>query len=150
MKSHLPLNAPSFWLTLPCLWTLLVQAKKLGRYLEVFCRRDCHWICVVPHCAVHHLVRGKHLHRFKLRIVAGEVGQFAFLIAVLAGYGQLRSAIPWKYRLSSEAVAQSRTDADNKRVTKRHAAVGIQVNEPEEESEDPAKLECGAHGEQTF
>ena len=80
--------------------------------------------------------------------MAGEVGQFAFLIAVLGWIWTITQRDPLETPLSSEAVARiQQPHADDESVTKERifAAVGIKVNKPEEESEDPAKLECGAH-----
>ena len=130
------------------LWTLLVQAKKLG----------ITWKSSVAEIAIGFVLylTVQSTTRFvasiytdaTLRSVAGEVGQFAFLIAVLGWIWTITQRDPLETPLSSEAVARiQQPHADDESVTKERifAAVGIKVNKPEEESEDPAKLECGAH-----
>ncbi len=130
------------------LWTLLVQAKKLG----------ITWKSSVAEIAIGFVLylTVQSTTRFvasiytdtTLRSVAGEVGQFAFLIAVLGWIWTITQRDPLETPLSSEAVARiQQPHADDESVTKERifAAVGIKVNKQEEESEDPTKQECGAH-----
>ena len=130
------------------LWIMLVQAKKLG----------ITWKSSVAEIAIGFVLylTVQSTTRFvasiytdpMLRSIAGEVGQFAFLIAVLGWTWTIINRDPTEAPLSSEAVARiQQPHAEDDSVTKERifAAVGIKVNKPEEKPENPTKQECGAN-----
>ena len=130
------------------LWILLVQAKKLG----------ITWKSSVAEIAIGFVLylTVQSTTRFvasiyadpMLRSISSEVGQFAFLIAVLGWIWTITHRDPVDEPLSSEAVAKiQQPHAEDESVAKERifAAVGIKVNKPEEKPEDPAKQECGAN-----
>ncbi|HSK42984.1 MAG TPA: hypothetical protein VLA83_03740 [Candidatus Binatia bacterium] len=129
------------------LWILLVQAKKLG----------ITWKSSVAEIAIGFVLylTVQSTTRFvasiytdpMLRSISSEVGQFAFLIAVLGWIWTITHRDPVDAPLSSEAVAKiQQPHAEDESVAKERifAAVGIKVNKPEEENENVAKQECGA------
>jgi hypothetical protein len=129
------------------LWILLVQAKKLG----------ITWKSSVAEIAIGFVLylTVQSTTRFvasiytdsMLRSISSEVGQFAFLIAVLSWIWTITHRDPLDTPLSSEAVARiQQPHAEGESVAKERifAAVGIKVNKPEETSENPASQECGA------
>jgi hypothetical protein len=81
-----------------------------------------------------------------LQSISGEVGQFAFLIAVLGWTWTIIKRDPIEEPLSSEAMARiQKTLEEDDSVAKERifAAVGIKINKPEK-PENPAAQECGA------
>lgn len=130
------------------LWTLLVQAKKLG----------ITWKSSVAEIAIGFVLylTVQSTTRFvasiytdpMLRSISSQVGQFAFLIAVLGWIWTITHRDPLDTPLSSEEVAKiQQPHEEDESVTKERilAAVGIKLNKPEEKAEEPAKQECGAH-----
>lgn len=130
------------------LWTLLVQAKKLG----------ITWKSSVAEIAIGFVLylTVQSTTRFvasiytdpMLRSISSQVGQFAFLIAVLGWIWTITHRDPLDTPLSSEEVAKiQQPQEEDESVTKERilAAVGIKLNKPEEEAEEPTKQECGAH-----
>jgi hypothetical protein len=130
------------------LWTLLVQAKKLGiTWKSSIAEIAIGFVLYLTVQSTTRFVASVYTDA-TLKSMAGEVGQFAFLIAVLGWIWTITQRDPLETPLSSEAVARiQQPHADDESVTKERifAAVGIKVNKPEEESEDPAKQDCGAH-----
>jgi hypothetical protein len=81
-----------------------------------------------------------------LRSLSSEVGQFAFLIALLGWIWTITHRDPLDAPLSSDAVAKiQQPHAEDESVAKERifAAVGIKVNKPEKD-ENPTAEECGA------
>jgi hypothetical protein len=130
------------------LWTLLVQAKKLG----------ITWKSSVAEIAIGFVLylTVQSTTRFMvsiytdpmLRSISSGVGQSAFLIALLAWIWTITHRDPVEAPLSSETVAKiQQPHEEDESVTKERifAAVGIKVNKPEEKLEEPAKEECGAN-----
>jgi len=130
------------------LWTLLVQAKKLG----------ITWKSSVAEIAIGFVLylTVQSTTRFvasiytdpMLRSISSQVGQFAFLIAVLGWIWTITNRDPLDTPLSSEEVAKiQQPHEEDESVTKERilAAVGIKLNKPEEKAEEPSKQECGAH-----
>jgi hypothetical protein len=130
------------------LWTLLVQAKKLG----------ITWKSSVAEIAIGFVLylTVQSTTRFvasiytdpMLRSISSQVGQFAFLIAVLGWIWTITHRDPLDTPLSSEEVAKiQQPHEEDESVTKERilAAVGIKLNKPDEKAEEPAKQECGAH-----
>ncbi len=128
------------------LWILLVQAKKLG----------IPWKSAVAEIAIGFVLylTVQSTTRFvasiypdpMLRSLSSEVGQFAFLIALLGWIWTITHRDPLDAPLSSEAVAKiQKPHAEDESVTKERifAAVGIKVNKPEK-PENPTEQECGA------
>jgi len=121
------------------LWILLVQAKRLG----------ITWKSSVAEIAGGFLLylTVQSTTRFVisiypgqlLRSISSEVGQFAFLIAVLSWIWTITRRDPMAAPLSSETVARiQKPDAEDDIVSKERifAAVGIKMNKPGAE-EDP-------------
>jgi hypothetical protein len=130
------------------LWTLLVQAKKLG----------ITWKSSVAEIAIGFVLylTVQSTTRFMvsiytdpmLRSISSGVGQSAFLIALLAWIWTITHRDPLDTPLSSETVARiQQPHEEDESVTKERifAAVGIKVNKSEEKLEEPAKEECGAN-----
>jgi hypothetical protein len=130
------------------LWTLLVQAKKLG----------ITWKSSVAEIAIGFVLylTVQSTTRFvasiytdpMLRSISSQVGQFAFLIAVLGWIWTITHRDPLDTPLSSEEVAKiQQPHEEDESVTKERilAAVGIKLNKPEEKAEESTKQECGAH-----
>jgi hypothetical protein len=128
------------------LWILLVQAKRLG----------ITWKSSVAEIAGGFLLylTVQSTTRFVisiypgqlLRSISSEVGQFAFLIAVLSWIWTITRRDPMAAPLSSETVARiQKPDAEDDIVSKERifAAVGIKMNKPgaEEEPEDAREEE---------
>jgi hypothetical protein len=128
------------------LWILLVQAKRLG----------ITWKSSVAEIAGGFLLylTVQSTTRFVisiypgqlLRSISSEVGQFAFLIAVLSWIWTITRRDPMAAPLSSETVARiQKPDAEDDIVSKERifAAVGIKMNKPgaEEGPEDAREEE---------
>jgi hypothetical protein len=128
------------------LWILLVQAKRLG----------ITWKSSVAEIAGGFLLylTVQSTTRFVisiypgqlLRSISSEVGQFAFLIAVLSWIWTITRRDPMAAPLSSETVARiQKPDAEDDIVSKERifAAVGIKMNKPgaEEEPEEAREEE---------
>jgi hypothetical protein len=131
------------------LWIILVQAKTLG----------ITWKSSVAEIAIGFVLylTVQSTTRFVASIYPGqllwsicsEVGQFAFLIAVLGWTWTIINRDPVGMPLSSEAVARiQKPHEEDESVTKERifAAVGIKVNKPDEDAspEDATKQERGA------
>jgi hypothetical protein len=132
------------------LWIILVQAKKLG----------ITWKSSVAEIAIGFVLylTVQSTTRFVASIYPGqllwsifsEVGQFAFLIAVLGWTWTIINRDPIGVPLSSEAVARiQKPHEEDESVTKERifAAVGIKVNRPEEKTspeDETKKQERGA------
>jgi hypothetical protein len=129
------------------LWILLVQAKNLG----------ITWKSSVAEIAIGFVLylTVQSTTRFvasiytdpMLRSISSEVGQFAFLIAVLGWIWTITHRDPVGAPLSSEAVARiQKLHSEDESVTKERifAAVGIKINKPEENAglEKAPEQEC--------
>jgi len=129
------------------LWILLVQAKKLGiTWKSSVAEIAIGFVLYLTVQATAKFVGSIYTDQM-LRSISGEVGQFAFLIAVLGWTWTIINRDPIEEPLSSEAMARiQKTLAEDESVTKERifAAVGIKVNKAEEKSEDPTNQECGA------
>ena len=130
------------------LWTLLVQAKKLGiTWKSSVAEIAIGFVLYLTVQATTRFVASIYTDPM-LRSISSQVGQFAFLIAVLGWIWTITQRDPLDTPLSSEAVAKiQQPQEEDESVTKERilAAVGIKLNKPEEETEEPAKQECGAH-----
>jgi hypothetical protein len=130
------------------LWILLVQAKKLGiTWKSSVAEIAIGFVLYLTVQATTQFVASIYSDRM-LHSISTEVGQFAFLIAVLGWTWTITHRDPLDTPLSSEAVAKiQQPNEEDESVTKERilAAVGIKLNKPEEEAEEPAKQECGAH-----
>jgi hypothetical protein len=129
------------------LWILLVQSKALG----------ITWKSSVAEIAIGFVLylTVQATTRFVvsiypdpvLRSISSEVGQFAYLIAVLSWIWTITHRDPVATPLSSEAVARiQKPDVEDEMITKERifAAVGIKVNKPEDEADkNDAALEPG-------
>jgi hypothetical protein len=128
------------------LWILLVQAKKLGiTWKSSVAEVAIGFVLYLTVQATAKFVGSIYTDRMLQRIT-GEVGQFAFLIAVLGWTWTIINRDPIEESLSSEAVAKiQQPHAEDESVTKERifAAVGIKVNKPEKD-ENPTSQECGA------
>jgi hypothetical protein len=130
------------------LWTLLVQAKKLGiTWKSAIAEIAIGFVLYLTVQATTRFVASIYADPL-LRSISSQVGQFAFLIAVLGWTWTITHRDPLDTALSSEAVAKiQQPQEEDESVTKERilAAVGIKLNKPEEEAEEPAKQECGTH-----
>jgi len=130
------------------LWTLLVQAKKLGiTWKSSVAEIAIGFVLYLTVTSTTRFVASIYTDPM-LRSISSQVGQFAFLIAVLGWIWTITQRDPLDTPLSSEAVAKiQQPQEEDESVTKERilAAVGIKLNKPEEEAEEPAKQECGAH-----
>lgn len=119
------------------LWLLLVQSKKLG----------ITWKSSVAEIAIGFVLylTVQATTRFVvsfypgpiLRSISSEVGQFAYLIALLSWISTITRRDPESIPLSSEAIARiQQPKAEDNIVTKERifAAVGIRINKPEAET----------------
>src|ERR1041385_5416000 len=129
------------------LWLLLVQSKKLGiTWKSSVAEITIGFVLYLTVQSTTRFVASIYTDPM-LRSISSEVGQFAFLIAVLGWIWTITHRDPLDTPLSSEAVAKiQQPHEEDESVTKERifAAVGIKVNKPEEESDEPAKQECGA------
>jgi hypothetical protein len=131
------------------LWILLVQAKKLGiTWKSSVAEIAIGFVLYLTVQATTRFVASIYTDGM-LQSISGEVGQFAFLIAVLGWTWTIINRDPVGMPLSSEAVARiQKPHAEGESVTKERifAAVGIKVNKPEEETspEDATKEQRGA------
>ena len=127
------------------LWILLVQSKALG----------ITWKSSVAEIAIGFVLylTVQATTRFVvsiypdpvLRSISSEVGQFAYLIAVLSWIWTITHRDPVATPLSSEAVARIQTpNVEDEMITKERifAAVGIKVSKPEEEADKAGKNEA--------
>ncbi|MGB8129424.1 MAG: hypothetical protein WCG81_06500 [Candidatus Angelobacter sp.] len=130
------------------LWTLLVQAKKLGiTWKSSVAEIAIGFVLYLTVQSTTQFVASIYSDRV-LRSISTEVGQFAFLIAVLGWIWTITHRDPLDTPLSSETVAKiQQPHEEDESVTKERifAAVGIKMNKPEEKLEEPAKQECGAN-----
>ena len=130
------------------LWILLIQAKKLGiTWKSSVAEIAIGFVLYLTVQATAKFVGSIYTDRM-LQSISGEVGQFAFLIAVLGWTWTIIKRDPIEEPLSSEALARiQKTLAEDESVTKERifAAVGIKVNKPEEKAdlEKAPKQECG-------
>jgi hypothetical protein len=131
------------------LWILLVQAKKLGiTWKSSVAEIAIGFVLYLTVQATTRFVASIYTDRM-LQGISGEVGQFAFLIAVLGWTWTIINRDPVGIPLSSEAVARiQKPHEEDESVTKERifAAVGIKVNKPEEKTspENATKEESGA------
>ena len=129
------------------LWIMLVQAKKLGiTWKSSVAEIAIGFVLYLTVQSTTQFVASIYSDRM-LRSISTEVGQFAFLIAVLGWTWTIIYRDPVDAPLSSEAVAKiQQPHEEDESVTKERifAAVGIKVNKPEEKSENPTNQECGA------
>jgi hypothetical protein len=131
------------------LWILLVQAKKLGiTWKSSVAEIAIGFVLYLTVQATTRFVSSIYTDRM-LQSISGEVGQFAFLIAVLGWTWTIINRDPVGMPLSSEAVARiQKPHEEDESVTKERifAAVGIKVNKPDENAspEDATKPERGA------
>jgi hypothetical protein len=127
------------------LWILLVQSKALG----------ITWKSSVAEIAIGFVLylTVQATTRFVvsiypdpvLRSISSEVGQFAYLVAVLSWIWTITHRDPVPTPLSSEAVARiQKPDTEDEMITKERifAAVGIKVSKPEEEADKAGKNEA--------
>lgn len=130
------------------LWTLLVQAKKLGiTWKSSVAEIAIGFVLYLTVTSTTRFVASIYTDPM-LRSISSQVGQFAFLIAVLGWIWTITHRDPLDTPLSSEEVAKiQQPHEEDESVTKERilAAVGIKLNKPEEKAEEPAKQECGAH-----
>src|SRR6478672_9531916 len=128
------------------LWILLVQAKKLGiTWKSAVAEIAIGFVLYLTVQSTTRFVASIYTDRM-LWSISSEVGQFAFLIAVLGWTWTIFNREPMEAPPSSEAIARiQKTLEEDESVTKERifAAVGIKVNKPEE-SENPSTQECGA------
>jgi hypothetical protein len=131
------------------LWILLVQAKKLGiTWKSSVAEIAIGFVLYLTVQATTRFVASTYTDRM-LQSISGEVGQFAFLIAVLGWTWTIINRDPVGMPLSSEAVARiQKPQEEDESVTKERifAAVGIKMNKPNEENspEDASQEERGA------
>jgi len=125
---------------------LLIQAKKLGiTWKSSLAEIAIGFVLYLTVQATAKFVGSIYNDRM-LQSISSEVGQFAFLIAVLGWTWTIFNREPMEAPPSSEAIARiQKTLEEDESVTKERifAAVGIKVNKPEE-SENPSTQECGA------
>jgi hypothetical protein len=130
------------------LWILLVQAKKLGiTWKSSVAEIAIGFVLYLTVQSTTRFVASIYTDRM-LRSISSEVGQFAFLIAVLGWTWTIINRDPTEAPLSSEAVARiQQPHEEDESVTKERifAAVGIKVNKPADNSglqKDTADKEC--------
>jgi|SRR5579864_58259 len=130
------------------LWILLVQAKKLGiTWKSSVAEIAIGFVLYLTVQSTTRFVASIYTDRL-LRSISSEVGQFAFLIAVLGWTWTIINRDPAEVPLSSEAVARiQQPHEEDESVTKERilAAVGIKVNKSAENSglrKDTADREC--------
>lgn len=130
------------------LWILLVQAKNLGiTWKSSVAEIAIGFVLYLTVQSTTRFVASIYTDRM-LRSISSEVGQFAFLIAVLGWTWTIIKRDPTEAPLSSEAVARiQQPHEEDESVTKERifAAVGIKVNKPAEYSglqKDAADKEC--------
>ncbi len=129
------------------LWLLLVQSKKLG----------ITWKSSVAEIAIGFVLylTVQATTRFMvsfypssiLRSISSEVGQFAYLIALLSWISTIARRDPVATALSSEAVAriqQPRTEDNIVTKERIFAAVGIRITKPEDETVEPESAQTPA------
>jgi hypothetical protein len=125
---------------------LLIQAKKLGiTWKSSVAEIAIGFVLYLTVQATAKFVGSIYTDQM-LQSISGEVGQFAFLIAVLGWTWTIIKRDPIEEPLSSEAMARiQKTLEEDDSVAKERifAAVGIKINKPEK-PENPAAQECGA------
>jgi hypothetical protein len=123
------------------LWILLVQSKSLGiPWKSSVAEIAIGFVLYLTVQATTRFVVSMHQNTL-LRSLASEVGQFAYLIAVLSWIWTITHRDPVAPPLSLEAAARMpKPDPDDSIVPKERifAAVGIKINRQEEEA-DPGK-----------
>ena len=125
------------------LWILLVQSKSLGiTWKSSVAEIAIGFVLYLTVQATTRFVVSMYQDRL-LRSIASEVGQFAYLIALLSWIWTITHRDPVAAPLSSEAVARMQKPvAEDNVVTKERifAAVGIKVNKPGEEDGSEKRL----------
>ena len=128
------------------LWILLVQAKSLGiTWKSSVVEIAIGFVLYLTVQATTRFVASIYTDPM-LRSISSEVGQFAFLIAVLGWIWTITHRDPLYAPLSSEAVARiQKPHSEDESVTKERifAAVGIKVNKPEDQAENSSEKEFG-------
>jgi hypothetical protein len=124
------------------LWILLVQAKTLGiTWKSSVAEIAIGFVLYLTVQATTRFVMS--LYQGQIIRICSEVGQVAYLIAVISWIWTITHRDPVALPLSSEAVARiQKPDAEDEVVTKERifAAVGIKVTQPgEEETLEPAE-----------
>jgi hypothetical protein len=118
------------------LWILLVQAKTLGiTWKSSVAEIAIGFVLYLTVQATTRFVMSVHQNQI-IRSICTEVGQTAYLIALLSWIWTITHRDPVALSLSSEAVARiQKPDAEDEVVTKERifAAVGIKVTQPGEE-----------------
>ena len=118
------------------LWLLLVQSKSLGiTWKSSVAEIAIGFVLYLTVQATTRFVESRYQGKL-LRSICSEVGQAAYLIAVLSWIWTILHRDPVAVPLSSEAVARiQQLDTDDNVVPKERifAAVGIKVNKPDEE-----------------
>jgi uncharacterized membrane protein len=126
---------------------MLVQAKKLGiTWKSSVAEIAIGFVLYLTVQATTQFVASIYSDRM-LRSISTEVGQFAFLIAVLGWTWTITHRDPLDTPLSSEAVARiQQPHEEDESVAKERilAAIGIKINKPDEELDEPAKEECAS------
>jgi hypothetical protein len=117
------------------LWLLLVQSKKLGiTWKSSLAEIAIGFVLYLTVQATTRFVVSIYTGPI-LRSISSEVGQFAYLIALLSWISTIMRRDPVAAPLSSEAVARiQKPVAEDNIVTKERifAAVGVRINKPEE------------------
>ena len=129
------------------LWILLVQAKNLGiTWKSAVAEIAIGFVLYLTVQSTTRFVASIYTDRM-LRSISSEVGQFAFLIAVLGWIWTIARRDPVEEPLSSEAVARiQKPHAEDESVTKERifSAVGIKITKPAEQAENGTEEDRGA------
>jgi len=129
------------------LWILLVQAKNLGiTWKSAVAEIAIGFVLYLTVQSTTRFVASIYTDRM-LRSISSEVGQFAFLIAVLGWIWTIARRDPVEEPLSSEAVARiQKPHAEDESVTKERifSAVGIKITKPAEQAENATEQDRGA------
>lgn len=119
------------------LWLLLMQSKKLGiTWKSSLAEIAIGFVLYLTVQATTRFVVSIYPGPI-LRSISSEVGQFAYLIALLSWISTITRRDPASMPLSSETIARiQQPKAEDNIVTKERifAAVGIRVNKPEDET----------------
>jgi|SRR5689334_13490242 hypothetical protein len=120
------------------LWILLVQSKNLGiTWKSSVAEIAIGFVLYLTVQATTRFVISIYQGQV-LRSISSEVGQFAYLVAVLSWIWTITHRDPVAVPLSSETVARiQKPGAEDEIVTKERifAAVGIKVNKPDEDGD---------------
>src|ERR1700731_1767053 len=129
------------------LWILLVQAKNLGiTWKSAVAEIAIGFVLYLTVQSTTRFVASIYTDRM-LRSISSEVGQFAFLIAVLGWIWTITRRDPVEAPLSSEAVARiQKPHAEDESVTKERifSAVGIKITKPAEQAENATEEDRNA------